>query len=95
MTLLGSRVGGRQLIVEYDGAYWHREPAKVLTDVRKTADLLAAGYRVVRLREDDLPPLEINSTRYLEIRVYSAAPQPQKAMEEISSWLGKLESAER
>ena len=74
MTLLGSRVGGRQLIGEYDGAYWHREPAKVLTDVRKTADLLAAGYLVVRLREDDLPPLEINSTRYLEIRVYSAAP---------------------
>ncbi|WP_156367611.1 hypothetical protein [Arthrobacter sp. Leaf69] len=78
MTLLGSRVGGRQLIGEYDGAYWHREPAKVLTDVRKTADLLAAGYLVVRLREDDLPPLEINSTRYLEIRVYSAAPSHRK-----------------
>lgn len=67
----------------------------MLTDVRKTADVLAAGYLVVRLREDDLPPLEINSDRYLEIRVYSAAPQPQKAMKEISSWLGGLESAER
>jgi hypothetical protein len=88
-------VGGRLLVVEYDGAYWHREPAKVLTDARKTADLLAAGYLVVRLREDDLPPLDIDSARYLEIRVYSAAAQPQKAMEAISSWLGGLESAER
>lgn len=72
---ISADIGGR---VEYDGAYWHREPAKVMTDVRKTADLLAAGYLVVRLREDDLPPLEISSPRYLEVRVYSAAPSHRK-----------------
>lgn len=92
---ISADIGGRRLVVEYDGAYWHREPAKVVTDVRKTADLLAAGYLVVRLREDDLPPLEISHAGYLEVRVYSAAPQPQKAMEEISYWLDGLESAER
>ncbi|BCW78905.1 zinc-ribbon domain-containing protein [Arthrobacter sp. NicSoilC5] len=83
------KIDGRLLVVEYDGAYWHKEPAKVMTDERKTADLLAAGYLVVRLREDDLPPLGISHTGYLEVRVYSAAPQPQKAMEEISSWLDR------
>lgn len=80
-------VGGRLLVVEYDGAYWHRDPIKVVTDVRKTADLLAAGHLVVRLREDDLPSLQIDHSDYHEIRVYSAVPQPMKAMEEVSAWL--------
>ncbi|WP_216698853.1 zinc-ribbon domain-containing protein, partial [Arthrobacter sp. H20] len=46
---------GHTIAVEYDGAYWHSPEAKVEVDRRKSLDLLAAGYRVVRLREDDLP----------------------------------------
>lgn len=84
-------IAGRLLVVEYDGAYWHQDPAKVLIDVRKSADLLAAGYLVVRLREDDLPSLQINHARYHEIRVYSAAPQPMKAMEDVLSWLNAID----
>jgi hypothetical protein len=83
-------IAGHLLVVEYDGAYWHKKPSQVATDIRKTVDLLAAGYLVVRLREDDLPPLEIADGRYLELRVYSAAPRPQKAMDEISTWLESL-----
>ena len=47
----------------------------------------AAGFVVVRLREDDLPPLAIDHPRYLELRVYSAAPRPRAVMEEIRDWL--------
>jgi hypothetical protein len=54
--------------------------------------LLAAGFLVVRLREDDLPSLQINHARYHEIRVYSAAPQPMKAMEDVLSWLTTLDA---
>lgn len=86
-------VDGRLLVVEYDGAHWHAAPAKILVDERKTADLLAAGLLVVRLREDDLPPLGVQHPRYHEVRVYSAAPRPQNAMEEIAVWLGELEPA--
>lgn len=42
-----------------DGAYWHAAPAKVLVDERKSQDLLAGGYMVVRLPENDLPLLAI------------------------------------
>lgn len=92
---ISADIGGRLLVVEYDGAYWHRDPDKVMTDERKTTDLLSAGYRVVRLREDDLLALRIDSPHYKEIRVSSAAPNPETAVKEISSWLDGLESAER
>ncbi|WP_344617758.1 zinc-ribbon domain-containing protein [Dactylosporangium salmoneum] len=76
-----------RVVIEYDGAYWHRPAAKVLVDISKSRDLLAAGYCVVRLREDDLPALEIAHPRYREFRVYSAAPRPRESMEAIRGWL--------
>jgi hypothetical protein len=42
------------LIVEYDGEYWHRN--KRSGDIRKTKDLIDAGWRVIRVREQ---PLEL------------------------------------
>lgn len=80
-------IDGHLLVIEYDGAYWHAASAKVLVDERKSQDLLAAGYLVVRLREDDLPSLGVADPRYLEIRVYSAAPRPLVVMEEIREWV--------
>ncbi|WP_142061272.1 zinc-ribbon domain-containing protein [Pseudarthrobacter sp. B4EP4b] len=88
---ISAQIGDRLLVVEYDGAHWHKDANQVLGDTRKTTDLLAAGYLVVRLREDDLPSLDIANACYWELRVYSAAPQPQKVMEEISVWLDSLE----
>ncbi|MEV0811439.1 hypothetical protein, partial [Micromonospora sp. NPDC050200] len=67
--------------------YWHRADAKVLVDVSKSRDLLAAGYYVARLREDDLPALGIIHPRYREFRVYATAPRPREVMESIRSWL--------
>lgn len=84
------KVDGRGLIVEYDGAYWHSAPPKLMIDERKSLDLLAAGYLVVRLREDDLPQLPIEDPHYKEIRVYSTAPRPQAAMAEIGAWLKEM-----
>lgn len=78
-----------RVAVEYDGAYWHSPEPKRLVDQRKTLDLLSAGYKVVRLREDSLPSLEVDSPEYLEIRVYSTAPQPDRVITEISEWLGQ------
>ncbi|WP_433635441.1 hypothetical protein [Nocardia sp. CA-120079] len=77
-------------MIEYDGAYWHRAPAKMLVDERKSLDLLAAGYLVVRLREDDLSALGIVHPRYTEIRVYSTAPRPQAVIAEIRDWASSL-----
>lgn len=78
---------GRTLVIEYDGAYWHSAPAKVLIDERKSRDLLAAGYAVVRLREDDLPELGIDHPLYREIRVLSHLPRPDAVMTTVRSWV--------
>ncbi|WP_459793246.1 hypothetical protein [Arthrobacter sp. AD-310] len=77
---------GTKIAIEYDGAYWHRPEAKILTDRYKSLDLLAAGYLVVRLREDDLPSLNVIDPRYMEMRVYSVAPQAEKIIAEVDQW---------
>ena len=41
---------GMKTVVEYDGWYWHRDKADV--DQRKTQALQAAGWRVIRVREN-------------------------------------------
>lgn len=79
--------GDCMVVIEYDGSFWHSPAAKRLIDERKSRDLLAAGHLVVRLREDDLPPLGIEDRHYREIRVYSSAPQPQQVMEQIRDWV--------
>jgi hypothetical protein len=61
--------------------------AKMEVDRRKSHDLLAAGYRVVRLREDDLPKLGIDLPHYLELQVYSTAPRPNETFSRIKEWL--------
>lgn len=42
-----------RILVEYDGAHWHRDHLE--RDLRKNADLEAAGWTVVRVREHPLP----------------------------------------
>ncbi|WP_225989509.1 zinc-ribbon domain-containing protein [Rhodococcus erythropolis] len=83
-------VDGRSVVMEYDGAYWHEAPAKVLVDERKSLDLLLAGFVVIRLREDDLPTLGIDHPRYREVRVHSTAPRPRAVMDDVQAWLKGL-----
>jgi hypothetical protein len=80
--------GDRKVAIEYDGFYWHSPAAKVEVDHRKSLDLLAAGYTVVRLREDDLPGLGIENEQYLEIQVFSRASRPSHIILQILTLLG-------
>ncbi|QUQ64561.1 zinc-ribbon domain-containing protein [Kutzneria sp. CA-103260] len=83
-------VGEHKVGIEYDGAYWHSAPAKMLVDERKSLDLLAAGFVVVRLREDPLPSLGIDNPRYREVRVYATAPRAAAVMAEVRDWVSGL-----
>lgn len=76
-----------KVAIEYDGSYWHAPEAKQLVDKAKTRDLLAAGYLMVRLREDGLPTLGIVDPEYLELQVYSVAPRPETTMVAIAQWV--------
>lgn len=75
---------GRKIAIEYDGAYWHAD--KVDKDAEKSRDLLAAGYLVARLREDPLPGLPIDDSRYAEFSVYATAPQPDRVLASVHEW---------
>jgi len=57
------------LVIEYDGSYWHR--GREQHDSRKTARLLDAGLRVIRVR-DNLPPLDVGET--ITVTGLSATP---------------------
>ena len=86
-TDISVSVNGHTLVIEYDGVHWHSAAAKVLVDERKSLDLLAAGCVVVRLRENDLPPLAIDNPRYREVHVYATVSRPRAVMEEIRDWV--------
>lgn len=76
----------RTLVIEYDGAYWHRGKEEV--DLAKSLDLLAAGYHLVRLREHPLSPLAITDPHYKELVVHATAPDPEAIIGQIKSeWL--------
>lgn len=92
---ISTNVGGRILVIGYDGAHWHNTTEKLLVDERKSVDLLAAGHLVVRLREDDLPGLPIVHPCYLEVRVYSSAPRTSIVMDEVYGWAQGVVSAAR
>ena len=59
-------------VVEYDGDFWHER--KVEVDREKSEAILACGYVLVRVREDDLAMLSITSARFHQLRRRWAAP---------------------
>jgi len=73
--------GSQTLVIEYDGGHWHQDKADI--DCAKSLDLLAGGYRVVRLREHPLRSLEINDALYSKLVVYATAPDPQATVARI------------
>ncbi len=76
---------GQQVAIEYDGAHWHEDGIE--TDTRKSLELLRAGYIVIRLREDDLPTLDIPGPMYSEVRVSSQSPRPRHVIEKVRKLL--------
>ena len=80
-----------KVIVEYDGAYFHKD--RVEHDTRKTLDLFTRGYGVVRVRgwsrEYTLPPLEVNDPHYLELTYNYSKDWSglSDVVDQIASWV--------
>lgn len=92
--------GGQPVAVEYDGSYWHGSTANFDTDKRKTSALLKAGYLVVRVREGELPFLEMDHPNLLQLRFalpQGAATAPEdfdEVASHIGAWLREKAQAE-
>jgi hypothetical protein len=74
------------LIVEYDGEYWHA--GKHETDTRKTRELIALGYRVAGIRENDLPHLQLETSRLRQASFRPAVGRPEAVMQALVTWAG-------
>lgn len=72
------------LIIEYDGVYWHG--GKQDTDLRKTRELLRSGFRVARIRENDLGQLLYEHPRLLQVAFWPAIERVEAAVSKIVEW---------
>lgn len=83
--------GGKQLGIEYDGSYWHKD--KTETDLVKSFDLLRHGLILCRIREHPLPGLDINDEFYFELVAYAGSNDPERELAEFAEVLAQhLES---
>jgi hypothetical protein len=73
------------LVLEYDGEYWHR--AKSDVDARKTRDLIAKGYRVARIRENDLPLLDLSTSQLRQVSFWPSTERPSDVVRRLVNWI--------
>lgn len=76
------------LIIEYDGEYWHGGTfgGKRDTDVRKTRALIGRGYHVARIRENDLPHLQLSNSRLRQVSFRPAFGRPEDVVPGLVAW---------
>lgn len=86
------RHGVQRLAIEYDGSFWHQE--KLDTDRAKTQDLLAAGWYVIRIREQPLPFLPLHEDRLLQIHADPSA-SPEWTCARIQAWMEQSSEASK
>ena len=51
-------IPSEKLVLEYDGALWHKGQKSYARDMRKTEELKAGGWTVIRIREEGLEPIQ-------------------------------------
>lgn len=90
VDILGvTQSGSRKVAIEYDGVRWHNAEVNKERDLRKTIALLAAGYLVVRIRENDLPFLDLVDTNLFQVS-HQATLQYEpivRSFTKIENWL--------
>lgn len=86
-------VEGRQVVVEFDGDYWHRIfKDKSEDDLRKTNKLLDAGFTVVRIRGDALPHLPLLHPNLFQVSHIESSGLLRETVSKIFEFLNSLPS---
>nr|MDT0519809.1 zinc-ribbon domain-containing protein [Streptomyces sp. DSM 41633] len=75
--------GAPPVVVEYDGAYWHKD--RFQQDAAKAADLSASGHLVIRIRENPLEVVTPNDIEcYAELPAAEVAAQVHRRIGELT-----------
>ncbi|MGN7187023.1 BRCT domain-containing protein [Microbacterium enclense] len=81
--------------LDYDGGYWHHSSRRIALDTRKSRDLIAAGWTVVRIREIDprypLGLLPFIHPRFVQLQ-FASPTDPAAASRLVDEVLTKLEA---
>lgn len=79
---------GAPVVIEYDGAGWHQSDQAIARDSAKTKALLAAGFKVVRVRQTPLPELDIEDDNLKQYRIkwYRNDTALQAVVDELELW---------
>jgi hypothetical protein len=85
MLVEDSKLGN--IVIEYDGCYWHSREGSLERDERKTLLLKNAGYKVIRLREKGRYHLDLVPSACLN---YSAPQYPSES--DVKMLVEQLES---
>ena len=87
---------GKPVVIEYDGAYWHRIGGAPERELAKTEALLNADHLVVRIREDDLGLIPLKHPNLLQLNHDSHARGHEVLLTvmEINSWLASRDHAD-
>lgn len=80
---------GVKVVVEYDGSYYHISPTRIAHDIANTKLLLDNGYIVVRIRESNLPFVDLKNKHLFQIsHTFSLESKDiSRTTKEILLWL--------
>lgn len=81
---------GRNFVVEYDGSRWHKGAKRTARDINKTLFLINEGYDVIRIRENNLPHLNLENDRFRQI-TYRHSLEYDKVSELVENIKTKLD----
>jgi hypothetical protein len=79
----------KECVIEYDGAYFHNSDDVIERDIRKTKALLNKGYIVIRIRENQLPFINIQHDNLFQLnhKFSTKIEKSEETFSKINEWL--------
>lgn len=84
------KINNKNIVIEYDGEYYHKDNDKFERDERNTKKLLDNGYIVIRMRENNLAHLNIYDDNLYQVNVDPKIINSDNGFEYIKSIMNKI-----
>lgn len=84
------QINNKNIVIEYDGEYYHKDSDKFERDERNAKKLLDNGYIVIRMRENNLAHLNIHDNNLYQVNVDPKIINSDNGFEYIKSIMNKI-----